>query len=64
MKVSFERLAHFQCELCNKWWSIGDAPIKEKQGWYCPWCGTFQIIKEVNNRGKGKEGNRNQEEGG
>ncbi len=35
---SIERLNHFRCIDCNKWWSIGDAPI-EKVEWYCPWCG-------------------------
>jgi hypothetical protein len=34
-----ERLTHFRCGRCDKWWSIGDAP-KTKKIWYCPWCGT------------------------
>ncbi len=35
---SVEKLNHFRCIDCNKWWSIGDAPI-EKTEWFCPWCG-------------------------
>ncbi len=38
-KVSVEKLSHFQCVNCNKWWGIGDAP-EDKKEWYCPWCGT------------------------
>ena len=38
MKKSVEKLAHFQCESCNKWFSIGDAP-EYREDWYCPWCG-------------------------
>lgn len=41
MKKSLERLYHFNCGLCEKWWSIGDAP--EGALWYCPWCGIPQI---------------------
>ena len=37
-KISVERLVHFQCSDCTKWWTIGDAP-KTKKEWYCPWCG-------------------------
>lgn len=35
---SIEKLHHFRCNFCNKWWSIGDAP-DNKDDWYCPWCG-------------------------
>jgi hypothetical protein len=34
---SVELLQHFQCGVCQKWWSIGDAP--NRPNWYCPWCG-------------------------
>ncbi len=36
-RFSVERLVHFQCEVCDRWWSIGDAP--ERDHWFCPWCG-------------------------
>jgi hypothetical protein len=36
-KVSIEKLSHYQCKYCEKWWSIGDAP--ENRAWFCPWCG-------------------------
>jgi rubrerythrin len=37
---SIERLAHFRCKACAKWWSIGDAPTRDE--WHCPWCGLKQ----------------------
>jgi hypothetical protein len=42
---SIEQLSHFLCTFCNKWWSIGDAPI-EKKKWFCPWCGKQNVEKE------------------
>lgn len=33
-----ERLNHFVCVACKKWWTIGDAPVAKKE-WFCPWCG-------------------------
>lgn len=46
-KISIEILSHFQCSNCTKWWSIGDAP-KDREGWYCPWCGTNNPAKQFN----------------
>jgi len=37
-----ERLVHFSCSACKKWWSIGDAP-EDKKEWFCPWCGQMHI---------------------
>ncbi len=37
-KRAEERLTHFACGACGKWWTIGDAP-KQRTRWYCPWCG-------------------------
>ena len=39
---SIERLAHFRCSECSKWWSVGDAPQRDE--WYCPWCGFKQTF--------------------
>lgn len=36
-KMSVERLVHFHCGHCTRWWSIGDAPARA--AWFCPWCG-------------------------
>lgn len=44
--VSIERLAHFQCADCQKWWSIGDAPLD--RNYYCPWCGGLNSVKAKN----------------
>ncbi|MBU6321143.1 hypothetical protein KGO04_01205 [Patescibacteria group bacterium] len=35
---SVEKLSHFRCAHCGKWWSVGDAPLAKKV-WWCPWCG-------------------------
>lgn len=40
-----EQLSHFSCATCEKWWTIGDAPV-DKTDWYCPWCGEKNIYKE------------------
>lgn len=42
-KASIERLVHFNCAACLKWWSVGDAPT-HKTDWFCPWCGQPQQI--------------------
>ncbi|MBP8251746.1 MAG: hypothetical protein KAX40_05240 [Herpetosiphon sp.] len=43
---SVERLVHFQCGVCQKWWSIGDAPHRDF--WFCPWCGAKLVLVEPN----------------
>ena len=43
-ETALERLVHFHCATCHKWWSIGDAP-REKTHWFCPWCGEEQIFE-------------------
>ncbi len=43
-----EKLVHFSCGNCKKWWTIGDAP-KDKV-WHCPWCGTLQAFKNISKR--------------
>lgn len=44
MKRNIELLSHFLCEFCQKWWSIGDAPIEKKE-YFCPWCGEVNKIE-------------------
>lgn len=48
-KVVRERLFHFNCGECGKWWAIGDASTTHKE-WFCPWCGTRQKVKSQNNK--------------
>ncbi|MBI5733437.1 MAG: hypothetical protein HY973_00640 [Candidatus Kerfeldbacteria bacterium] len=43
-KKSTEKLTHFKCGVCAKWWAIGDAP--DKKTWFCPWCGQKQKFKQ------------------
>lgn len=47
MEISVEKLTHFKCKFCKKWWSIGDAP-SDKLEWFCPWCGILDKIEKVN----------------
>jgi hypothetical protein len=37
---SVERLHHFRCPGCDRWWTIGDAP-DDRSRWCCPWCGAW-----------------------
>lgn len=37
-EIFIEKLAHFNCQKCKKWWTVGDASISKKK-WFCPWCG-------------------------
>lgn len=46
MNRTIEHLSHFQCDACEKWWSIGDAP-EDKKKWYCPWCGKLHDEMKV-----------------
>lgn len=43
-----ERLVHYRCGSCAKWWTIGDDPLPDqdflagfgpRQTRCCPWCG-------------------------
>ncbi len=49
LKICNEKLFHFNCADCMKWWTIGDADEK-REFWYCPWCGKKQ---SVSNKDKG-----------
>lgn len=39
--ISEEIIFHFRCGVCDRWWSVGDAPQVKKE-WFCPWCGVKQ----------------------
>lgn len=39
-KYTVEKLYHFQCGECNKWWSIGDHQLIQSILITCPHCGT------------------------
>jgi phage FluMu protein Com len=36
-KYNIEKLYHFRCYYCNKWWTIGDCT--QFIDISCPWCG-------------------------
>lgn len=38
-----EKLYHFRCNECEKWWSIGDF-CKGKNTLICPYCGKKQKL--------------------
>jgi len=48
-KKSVEKLSHFVCGWCRKWWTIGGATQK-KSRWHCPWCGKLQKFNKANKR--------------
>lgn len=48
--VSFERMYHFRCIGCDRWWSIADAPEPLSREWYCPWCGKLQRVVDKSPR--------------
>ncbi|MCX6792835.1 MAG: hypothetical protein NTY12_02320 [Candidatus Falkowbacteria bacterium] len=45
---TIEKLNHFSCSFCSKWWTVGDAP-ENKVEWYCPWCGEKNDFKQIAN---------------
>lgn len=43
---TIEKLHHFKCKSCNKWWAIGDID-NSWIVWWCPWCGkkdTYVVV--------------------
>ncbi len=46
IKYSIETLYHFHCEVCTKWWSIGDHQIDPYHPleMTCPHCGTISLV--------------------
>ena len=46
VKISVERLVHFNCGYCDKWWSVGDAP-EDKTEWFCAWRGEKHVNSEL-----------------
>jgi hypothetical protein len=46
MPYSVEKLVHFNCDSCKKWWTVADAPIEVKKVWTCPWCGRVNYFDE------------------
>jgi rubrerythrin len=48
---SVEKLHHFICIKCSKWWSVGDAPLS-KTKWFCPWCGVKNKYESFSQKDK------------
>jgi len=46
MAVGIENQVHFTCDNCANPWSIPNAPIDEYNEWYCPWCGTINLVQK------------------
>ena len=46
IKYSIEKLHHFQCQVCDEWFSIGD--FKKRESLTCPYCDKKQIIYKDN----------------
>lgn len=45
-KKTAEKISHFLCGKCYKWWSVSDAP-ENKKDWTCPWCGARQNFLDI-----------------
>lgn len=50
IRYSIETLYHFQCFICNQWWSIGDWDMKSTLR--CPHCGYHGIVQPIEPRGE------------
>jgi hypothetical protein len=46
MKVSLELLYHFNCDVCQGWWSIGDLEYQPGRIVFCPHCGSQDHLPE------------------
>ncbi len=44
--VSIEKLSHFRCGSCDKWWSIGDFDKTKIKELFCPWCGLKSSVRK------------------
>lgn len=44
-RYTVERLYHFNCGMCLRWWSISDWEAKPVM--YCPHCGTAAETDEI-----------------
>lgn len=44
MKVFVEKIYHFTCTSCRKWWSIADGKFKVRDVVYCPFCRTGHTV--------------------
>lgn len=42
-QYSIERLVHFQCGACFKYWAVGDPEARSV--WFCTWCGVEQSFE-------------------
>lgn len=45
-----EKLYHFRCNSCDKWWTIGDFEMKKQQILTCPHCGKVDEVREDRRR--------------
>jgi predicted RNA-binding Zn-ribbon protein involved in translation (DUF1610 family) len=46
--LSLEKIFHFRCASCGRWWSIADAPGNPSERmWFCPWCGKEQSLTDT-----------------
>ncbi|NJK62746.1 MAG: hypothetical protein HC921_08735 [Synechococcaceae cyanobacterium SM2_3_1] len=47
MRVSLEFLYHFQCEVCQRWWSQADIEPHVGEHYYCPYCGHRNQVEGI-----------------
>ncbi len=47
MKVFQEKLYHFSCSKCSKWWSVADLKPRVGSVVFCPHCGSKNKVEQV-----------------
>lgn len=47
MEAYLERLYHYRCDHCQKWWTVGDIAPQINQEMHCPHCGKKNVIQGV-----------------
>lgn len=49
MKVNIELLCHYNCDLCQKWWSVANIIPANGAEVFCPHCGhTNKVVTTEN----------------
>ncbi len=44
VKVSLELLYHYQCDACQKWWSVADITPQPGETVWCPHCRNQDVV--------------------
>ena len=50
INFAIEKLFHYKCTLCVKWWSVSDTPVPAVMN--CPHCGISQRVVYLIDKGE------------